>query len=1196
MDIPEGRQGHQGATMRGPYTILAVLVFVTQAHAFSPGAAATRTCRRTLGAAGTAAPSARRSPFSRTRPAAGAAADAEGLRMSASDAFDVNAALEELRASATSAAQSQPTPSQQPSLPPLPSFELPKGIQIPTPSQVLDAIPKLTLPSLPELPAGAARPSPGNLLPPELLLPTGDTWIFSRLSEAATKASESSLNAASRLLPPTPDKYAQLATQISDSYGRASLQVSNALDTLVAANPSLAPAVAHLRSSLTDALASLGEAYAAGDALIPEEYKPFASTLVIGAGATALGMSLAVLSEERKVSREAKNAPLPREYDLPAIMNYYNSRPLTLLSRLAEVSYRLGSLAAKLWLDRKVGDGSGWEKNMDSRAREFVEFVQGAGPAFIKIGQGVSIRPDILPEPYLKELSKLQDRVNPFDSGDARRILEQQLGKPLREIFLDADTAFEIPVAAASLGQVYKATLVTGEVVAVKVQRPDVLESVTLDLYVIRLLLLFIAKNDSTRESALSILGVIDNWADRFLQELDYIQEAANGDRFRREMAESKTLGEAILVPQVYTSLNTRYILVTEWVEGVKVGRPRPAGRVRQMCASDRFVDAIDSSTPAGRERLKKIVATLLNSYLAQLLESGFLHADPHPGNFLCTPDGRLCVLDMGLMTEVGEDQRYALLEYVSHLTAKDYEATLYDLIVLGFIPEEIGQDPEKAGIVAPLLATVLEQLSNGGGAKSVTVESVGEEVEELGRQYPIRIPAYFGLIIRAFSALEGLGLQLDEQYSIVNECFPYLARRLLTEDSERMHKMLRTFLYGKDGRYLKVDRVDDLVDGYSQFTALADEASKGLAVDGVKDPLGRTSHDPTAAAAAATTTTTTTASAETPTSQQHTAASSSSRRRQGPQSPAPLFGGDGGGGAPAAVPAFASAGATSVAGAAQGAPGGAMTVAVDPIQDPVARDALKLLFSKEGNYVQELVVEELVRMTDALGREANLQIIQALRTLTEAPLSPARIARALAEAPMNPLLAPLQIPVKVQSFALSRIFNRLEVALELSQEDQESLKALRRLQQLLQGGINNDGGENSSSSSSSSSRGVGFPLPPSPAALLPGGGSIFPSGFSLQPGAAVGPREAVEAARQAAGLASMIGPGVASIAQKFLVQLAARTLDRLADSFDDQGNKDGAGSGAGGAGGATTVEDVASGVREPASTRRGRFYADESK
>ncbi|CAM9574980.1 unnamed protein product, partial [Scytosiphon promiscuus] len=572
-----------------------------------------------------------RSRSFRTRPGKGAAA-AGALRMSAGDNFDVNAALAELRES-VSTSKSQ-LPSTQPRLPSLPSLELPNNVNIPSATQFLDALPKLSLPGLPQPPTAAAGPSTSNLLPPQLLQPTGDTWIYNRLSEAATKASESSVDTASKLLPPTPEKYAQLEAQATDGVAQASLEVSNALNALVAANPSLAPAVAHLRSSLTDAVSSIGEAYAAGNALIPEEYKPLAATVVIGAGATALGMSIAAASEKGRASREEKMAPLPREYDLPAIMNYYNSRPLTLLSRLAEVSYRLGSLAAKLWLDKKIGDGGGWEKNMDSRAAEFLDFVQGAGPAFIKIGQGVSIRPDILPEAYLKELVKLQDKVKPFDSGDAREILEKQLGKPLREIFLDADTAFEIPVAAASLGQVYRATLVTGEVVAVKVQRPDVLESVTLDLYVIRLLLLFISKNDSTRESALSILGVIDNWADRFLQELDYLQEAANGDRFRREMAESKTLGEAILVPRVYTDLNTRYVLVTEWVEGVKV-------------------DAIDSSTPAGRQRLKKIVATLLNSYLAQLLESGFLHADPHPGNFLCTPDGRLCVLDMGLMTEV---------------------------------------------------------------------------------------------------------------------------------------------------------------------------------------------------------------------------------------------------------------------------------------------------------------------------------------------------------------------------------------------------------------------------------------------------------------------------------------------------------------------------------------------------------------
>ena len=236
--------------------------------------------------------------------------------MSASDAFDVNAALAELRQSVSTASQ-QSTPAV-PSQPNLPS--------LPTTTQVMDALPKLHLPSLslPELPnvAAAGPPSLSNLLPPQLMQPTGDTWIFSRLSEAASKASESSASAASKLLPPTPEKYAQLSTQIAGAYAQASLEVSNALNALVAANPSLGPAVTHLRSSLADALASAGEAYAAGNALVPEEYKPLAATVAIGAGATALGMALAAASEDGRASREAKNAPLPREYDLPGEVRY----------------------------------------------------------------------------------------------------------------------------------------------------------------------------------------------------------------------------------------------------------------------------------------------------------------------------------------------------------------------------------------------------------------------------------------------------------------------------------------------------------------------------------------------------------------------------------------------------------------------------------------------------------------------------------------------------------------------------------------------------------------------------------------------------------------------------------------------------------------------------------------------------------
>lgn len=191
---------------------------------------------------------------------------------------------------------------------------------------------------------------------------------------------------------------------------------SQALDSVVAANPALATPLAHLQSSLAHSTAALEQAYAAGVTLIPEQYQAAVVICAAGAASTALGMSLASAAEAAKVESTSlpptgNDLPLPRSYDLPAIMNYYNRRPSTLLGRLFAVSYRLGTLAAKLWVDRNVGDGSGWERNMPARAEEFVDFVQGAGPTFIKIGQGVSIRPDILPEPYLRELVKLQDKA-----------------------------------------------------------------------------------------------------------------------------------------------------------------------------------------------------------------------------------------------------------------------------------------------------------------------------------------------------------------------------------------------------------------------------------------------------------------------------------------------------------------------------------------------------------------------------------------------------------------------------------------------------------------------------------------------------------------------------------------------------------------------------------------------------------------
>ncbi|KAJ1418185.1 kinase-like domain-containing protein [Ochromonadaceae sp. CCMP2298] len=446
-----------------------------------------------------------------------------------------------------------------------------------------------------------------------------------------------------------------------------------------------------------------------------------------------------------------------------------------------------------------LSDRSGLGKGSNSapeRAAQLRELISELGPAFIKVGQAVSVRPDLLQPAYLAELVKLQDQVPPFDSSLAVGILTRELGDPTL-IFEDMDV-FSKPVAAASLGQVYKARLKSGQDVAVKLQRPNMLVAVSLDLYIIRKMLELGEGVESVAEECKSFIGVIDNWAGRFIDELDYVKEVQNSNTFRDQMGDvSTTLGDAILVPRTYDQYCTGVVLTSEWIVGTKLS-------------------AI-GQTELGKETKKKLLRVLLNSYLVQLLETGFLHADPHPGNFLITPEGKLCILDYGLMTEVQADKRYALLEYVSHLLAKDYDSTLQDLVTLEFIPPDVTSDPEKRKVVAPLLAS-------GKNPFPILIISV----EELSKQYPIVIPAYFGLIVRAFGALEGIGLSIDPAYSITSECFPYLARRLLSDDSERVRKSLRTFLYGKNSDFLDIDRLDELAKGFQTFSAAAAEAASG--------------------------------------------------------------------------------------------------------------------------------------------------------------------------------------------------------------------------------------------------------------------------------------------------------------------------------------------------------------------------------
>jgi aarF domain-containing kinase len=294
------------------------------------------------------------------------------------------------------------------------------------------------------------------------------------------------------------------------------------------------------------------------------------------------------------------NDQLPYDYNPVALKKFFSKRPAAVLTRIFQVTSVGGGFALKAGLDRLFNRIEKDPELEVQRAGELRDLVTSLGPFFIKIGQALSIRPDVLSPRSMVELQKLCDKVPSYDSEIAFATIEAELGRPVREIFSEITPE---PVAAASLGQVYKATLAaTGETVAVKVQRPAVLETVSLDLYLAREMGLFLRKIPALAQR-LDAVDLLDEFAFRFYQELDYVLECENGIRIAEDMA----VMPMVVIPKNYPAYTSRRVHVAEWIEGEKLS---------QSTADD--------------------VGALVNlgviCYLTQLLEAGFFHADPHPG------------------------------------------------------------------------------------------------------------------------------------------------------------------------------------------------------------------------------------------------------------------------------------------------------------------------------------------------------------------------------------------------------------------------------------------------------------------------------------------------------------------------------------------------------------------------------------
>ncbi len=424
----------------------------------------------------------------------------------------------------------------------------------------------------------------------------------------------------------------------------------------------------------------------------------------------------------------------------------WNRDSYSKLRRRADIWAFVATFLSELWWDSKpwtYWGGYSDERRQRRRQAQAVwirESLLELGPTFIKVGQLFSTRADLFPSEYVEELSKLQDRVPAFSYEQVAAIVEADTGKTVHQLFRSFDP---VPLAAASLGQVHRAQLQSGEEVVVKVQRPGLQKLFTIDLAILKRIAQYF-QNHPRWGRGRDWLGVYEECCRILWEETDYLNEGRNADTFRRNFRHC----DWVQVPRVYWRYTSPRVLTLEYLPGIKISH----------------YEALEA---AGLDR-KLLAKQGAEAYLCQLLNDGFFHADPHPGNLAVAADGGLIFYDFGMMGRINANVREKLMETLFGIAEKNADRVVTSLVDLGALT--------PVGDMGPVRRSIQYMLDNfmDKPFEEQSVSAISDDLYEIAYDQPFRFPATFTFVMRAFSTLEGVGKGLDPEFNFMEVAKPF--------------------------------------------------------------------------------------------------------------------------------------------------------------------------------------------------------------------------------------------------------------------------------------------------------------------------------------------------------------------------------------------------------------------------------------